>query len=346
KRLVGFFVTIPLAFTLESYWALVAGIVAIRAAGVALSYNAHPYRPRFSLAAGPELFHFSKWLLINNTLLFLRYRSSDFIIGKLAGAHALGIYNLSLEIASLPTGELVMPINRAVFPGYAKLASTPAALRAGYLEVLATIAMFVLPAGVGVALTADLFVPVILGPNWAGAIPMVQLLAISSALVALQSNNGNIYLALGSPRTLTVLALLSVTIFVTLVISFARDNGAVGAALGNVIAVLLMLPINLSVLCKKLELKPPQYLHAIWRPFVSTLGMVGIVLYIKHYILAQLTFLGTMAQLLFLCIAGAIAYAVLVGLLWHLSGRPAGAERYIVNRLADYRLKLVAEVSA
>jgi len=33
KRLVGFFVTIPLAFTLESYWALVAGIVAMKAGG-------------------------------------------------------------------------------------------------------------------------------------------------------------------------------------------------------------------------------------------------------------------------------------------------------------------------
>ncbi len=345
KRLVGFFVTIPLAFTLESYWALVAGIVAMKAAGVMLSYYAHPYRPCFSLAACAELFHFSKWLFINNVLFFLRYRSSDFVIGRIAGAHALGMYNLSLEIASLPTNELVMPINRAVFPGYAKLAKTLAVLRAGYLEVLAAIAMFILPAGVGVALTADFFVPVILGPNWSGLIPVVQLLAISSTLVALQTNNGNIYLALGSPRTLTALALLSVTIFVPLVIWLTRENGATGAAWGNLAAVLLMLPINLSVLFRKLELKAPQFLRAIWRPLVSTLGMVGVVLYIKHSILVHWLFLGTMAQLLLVCIAGAVAYSVFIGLLWQLSGRPAGAERYVVNRLAHYRSRRMAGTS-
>jgi len=256
------------------------------------------------------------------------------------------MYNLSLEIASLATNELVMPINRAVFPGYAKLAKTLAVLRAGYLEVLAAIAMFILPAGVGVALTADLFVPVIFGPNWTGAIPVVQLLAISSTLVALQTNNGHIFLALEMPRTVTVLAAISATIFIPRTIWLTRENGATGAAWGNLAAVLLMLPINLTILFRKLELELFQFLRPIWKPLVSTLGMVGTVLYIKHYILVQLLFLGTMAQLFLVCIAGAMAYAVFIGLLWQLSGRPAGAERYVVNRLADYRSRVMARVSA
>ena len=39
KKLVGFCVTIPLAFALRSYWALVAGIVVGNAIGVAITYG-------------------------------------------------------------------------------------------------------------------------------------------------------------------------------------------------------------------------------------------------------------------------------------------------------------------
>ena len=103
KKLISFCITVPLAFILKNYWALVIGMLAGKSAGMALSYLVHPYRPRFSLAARHELFQFSKWLLLNNLLFFLRFRSAHFIIGKTAGTHALGLYTIAYEISNLPT---------------------------------------------------------------------------------------------------------------------------------------------------------------------------------------------------------------------------------------------------
>src|SRR6185437_4494802 len=76
KKIFSFVVTVPLAFWLRNYWALVAGIVAGKAAGTIVSYMAHPYRARWSTAAWAELFHFSRWLFLNNFLGFLRARAS------------------------------------------------------------------------------------------------------------------------------------------------------------------------------------------------------------------------------------------------------------------------------
>ena len=45
RRLSGFLVTITLAYTLRSYWALVIGMLAERFMGVVLSYWLHPMRP-------------------------------------------------------------------------------------------------------------------------------------------------------------------------------------------------------------------------------------------------------------------------------------------------------------
>ena len=138
KKLAAFSITVPLAIATRSYWALVAGMLAGRVVSSAWSYRVHPFRPRLSLSAARELAKFSKWLLANNFVQFLRMHGSDFIVGRIAGSGALGAYNIGYEIASLPTTELVAPINRAVLPGYAQLASDPSAMRHGFVNVIAT----------------------------------------------------------------------------------------------------------------------------------------------------------------------------------------------------------------
>src|SRR5579883_1004638 len=112
KKVVAFGVTVPLAFWLRNYWALVAGITAGKIGGTLLSYFAHHYRPRLSTAVWGELFHFSRWLFINNFFGFLRAKTSDFVVGKIAGPAALGAFNLSVELSQMPTSEFVAPINR------------------------------------------------------------------------------------------------------------------------------------------------------------------------------------------------------------------------------------------
>ena len=61
---------------------------------------------------------------------------ADLIVGYLFGARALGLFTMSFEISNLPTTELSAPINRAVFPGYAKLAEDPDGFRQTFVQVI------------------------------------------------------------------------------------------------------------------------------------------------------------------------------------------------------------------
>ena len=135
-RIVKFVTTVLLALTLRTYWALVIGILVWRAASVGLSYLMQPFRPRFSLRSLGELMHFSKWLMLHNALSFLRDRSSDFVVGRLAGSSSLGLFSVAAEISDMPGTELVGPINRAVLPAYMTIAHDLPALRREYLSVL------------------------------------------------------------------------------------------------------------------------------------------------------------------------------------------------------------------
>jgi lipopolysaccharide exporter len=329
KKLIAFCVTLILAFTLKSYWALVGGTLCSKFAGVALSYAIQPYRPRLSLRAAHELFHFSKWLLINNIILFLYHHSSDFIIGRLSGTHALGIFTIAREISCLPTTQLVAPINRAVFPGYAKMAADPCVLQKGFLDVISIIALISVPVGAGIGICAEPLVRVFLGEKWLDAVPLIQVLAAYGVVTALQTNMGSVLLALGRPRVLTILAGVHVLALVPVLLWLTSEKGILGAAWAALVTVLLLAPLNFLVVLRLLGTGVIALLERIWRPLFATAIMIGGV----SAVLIYLAGVAHIVELAAVVITGAMIYCTVVFSLWSFLSRPSGAERLIWDKL-------------
>lgn len=321
KRLIGFAVTVGLALTLRNYWALVIGITTGRLVGVGLSYLLHPYRPAFTLKASRELLHFSRWLILNNFTMFLNGKAADFVIGKLAGAHTLGVFSVAYEISNMPTTELVAPINRAAFPGYAKMKSDLGYLREGYLKVVGMIGLFAIPAAAGIVGVADLLVPVLLGPKWLEAVPLIQVLALYGGSQSLQSNGGTLILAIGRPHLLAVLTGLHLTTLIALLALAVPANGALGAAWAVLGASLVTGPVSWYVVMKLVELRFKLLAAVFIRPLVGALAMLAAVSQVKASL-----HVGVLPELAICVVVGALGYALVVASLWLIVGRPAGAE--------------------
>jgi lipopolysaccharide exporter len=328
KRLASLLVTIPLAFLLRSYWALVIGQLSGTAISVALSYIVSSYRPRFSFKAKIELFHSSKWLMINNVLQFLNGRAAEFLIGRLSGANSLGVYTIASEISTLPTTELVAPINRAAFPGYAKVAADINELRNSFLKVISMIALFALPTGLGIASVADLLVPAVLGWKWQEAVPLIQVLSIYGVIQSLQSNIGYIYLAAGTLRLVTCIASLQLIALLGFLIPGIAYWGAIGAAWAFLGSSVLMIPINQALIAKRLGLSVTAFFSWLVRPLLASTFMYCTVWLLKT-LLAPSQETGAYLVALALCvIVGALVYALTLYVLWTLASRPNGPERY------------------
>jgi len=335
RRLSVFTVTLAAAFTLKSYWALVIGMLAGRALAVGFTYVAHPFRPRFCLASRRSLFQFSKWLLVNNAIVVANMRAADFFVGRAGGPTELGTFSLALELSNIPTTELSAPINRATFPGYSRIAAATGALRDHFLKVLSMIALITVPAACGVAAVADSLVPVLLGPKWIEAIPLMKVLAAYGLLMSLLSNGGSLYLALGRPRLITAVAGTHALLMLALLAIGTAKAGALGAAWALVATVTLMLPINFLAIRSVLRITLTQIMQIVWRPFLASAAMYGIVatwleLRLEQYGSASVVTL-TSAVLI-----GAISYAVIAILLWLACGRPTGAESFIVTRANQF----------
>jgi lipopolysaccharide exporter len=337
KKLALFFTAVPLAFLLRNYWALVAGIVVGRVASVAISFAAHAYRPRLSLEALQELFSFSKWIVINNMLSFVRERSSDLILGRMSGARSVGIYNMAYEISNLPTTELVQPINRAVFPGYAQMARDPAVLRQGFTDVLAVIALAAVPAALGIAATAELATLVLLGDKWLESAALMTPLTIFGVLMALQTNSLSAYFAIGRPDLPVKINTLFGAVLVTLMLILVSRYGVHGAAWAAVITAALLFPINYTVLLRQLKMAPSAVVAVMWRPLIAGATMYAVVRAYSSWAGTGGSLAQDMLRLVAAIAIGASVYVALIATLWLLAGRPAGAERILLNRLRPAR---------
>ena len=334
KKLVMFAVTIPAALILRSYWALVIGQIVGRLMGTILTYVVQEYRPRFSLAARRELFHFGKWLIVNNILNFTSNRCADFLVGKTAGARQLGLFSLSYEIATLPSSDLITPINRAIYPGYAIKASDPDTLRRSYLQIIGLIALVTVPAGLGIAAAANLLVPVVLGPAWVDAAPCVALLAVYGVLLAIKANNHYVYLAMGRPWIATLLGTVQIVLLLPLIGIGAAWAGAFGAAVGYVAAQAVFTPISLGILCRALQLRVGELMSVLYRPTLAAAAMYLGVRFLEGELnVNPADGAALILPLLAVVAVGAALYLTILYALWSLASKPDGSERRTLDVL-------------
>lgn len=330
KKVMMFLTAVPIAAAIGNYWALVAGVVVGRLAATCLSYLMHAYRPRWALTHVRELLGFSKWMFVVNIVNFVKVRYADFVVGRISGPGPLGLYSVGAEIASLPTSDLVGPINRAVFPGYSLMGDDVARLRAAYLSVTGVVALIALPAGAAIAAMAPILVPLLLGPNWVGSVPVIQIMAFFGMITALQSNSFSIFLAMGRPRVPAMLGGANAVLLIAALPLGVLALGIVGAAWVTLGATLAVMPVHFYMLLRLVQCPLRALLGVLWRPLLATAALYAAI----HFTLAASVPATTSGLLLanVLCaLAGALAYVGVAGLLWLLARRPSGAERQIID---------------
>jgi O-antigen/teichoic acid export membrane protein len=346
KRVGVFLATISIALATRSYWALVLGILAGSVGGVVLSYLFHPFRPRFDLTARAELLHFSKWMVFGNVVNTIASRAADLIIGKSLGPGQLGLFNLAHEIAHLPSTELSAPINRAVYPGYAKVASDHVRLAAQFLDVLGLTALLTVPVAVGIAAIAPLLVPLLLGDAWREAVPLMEILALSGLLVSLRTNAGYVFLALGRSKLVTVMTAERFAIVVPALVFGTIHFGAKGAAWAMLGTSIVLLPVTHWYIRHVLRIRLAEHSSVLWRPAVAAIGMGLLVREFVAWTEHGLAASKPVVALASAIVLGVLAYVLFTGLLWALSGFPQSAEVRLVNALDNLLGALRRKASA
>ena len=107
----------------------------------------------------------------------VRDRMNAFVLGRVLDAAAVGLYAAGEDVANLPTTELVLPLCRSCFSGFAAARAGGGDVREVFLRPVALAFLVTAPMGVGLSLVADPVVRLVLGARWAEAVPVIQVLA-------------------------------------------------------------------------------------------------------------------------------------------------------------------------
>jgi lipopolysaccharide exporter len=326
-RLIGIVLTLVSAFVWRSYWALVIGILASRILRVAFSYHMHPHRPRFTLRAWRRLIGYSTWSWALNVVGLVRDRSDSILIGRMLDPTQVGIYSIGAEVAALPTTELVEPLCRVAFSGFAAARNADLTPAETYLRLIATMCLLTLPAAVGIALIADPLVNLAFGSRWAGAVPLVQILALAGVPTVFGLVSATMFAAHALLPQVFSIGLGSVLLRVVLLVFFIGRMGLYGAAIAAAIAICVEQGLYVLLTMRQIALKLADLLHVTWRGLLATAAMATVLLRMglgEHTPEARP---GALAQQLAVAvIVGAAVYTIVLLAAWFAAGRPAGAE--------------------
>jgi len=338
SRVAGTIVTIALALALRSYWALAVGMVLRAALGVALSYGFHPFRPRWTLARVPEIFRFSRWMMLQTLAVGVQDRLPALVIGRIWGTSALAYFNIGKEIADLSATEIRAPIRRALYPGLAQIADRRQRLAEVMVESTGMLALLSLPIPLGIALVADDFVPLFLGARWEPLIPVLQPLCVAGAVAALGTNSSLALFALNRSHLAAVAATIRL-LALALLLAFAAGRGvvAVAYALAGMSCIILVADYTMSA--RVLLIDVGRFVAVTWRPVTASLAMVVVVDMFRGAMPPASDAPGHLASLLLSAVLGAAVYVACVLALWIGTGRRPGAERRLLAMLKGFRLR-------
>jgi O-antigen/teichoic acid export membrane protein len=326
-KLLQFTVTVVLAVTLRTYWALVGGILIGQLARTIVSYIVHPFRPRISFAKMGEIWSFSIWTFARGVAGYLQTQVDNIAIGGIAGATSMGRYTVAKDVASSPTTEITGPVIAALFPVMAKYRSDPAQLRTLYLRTMGWMAIITTSTGVGVMLVAQDMVSVILGSKWTSITPLMGWLALDVGVAALIGGTYTVLDVLGLPyigARMQWIRFVLLTAAVFTVAYLSRDLVAIAMTRFAVSA--LFVPSVLLAVVSRTGVTARQYVAVLWRPFASAALMALAVSSCN----ALVPFTGPLRLALDILV-GATSYAASLLALWEISGHPPTAERDIIG---------------
>lgn len=321
-------VSIGLALGGLSVWALVYGQLAGRATFSALSWVVNAWRPRlrFHRKIAGQLFRYGYKASIDSFISALQANIDYVFIGRFLGDSALGLYTAAYRMPEILVINFAIVIAQVLFPAYAMLQDDEAQLRRGILSALRYVSLVTVPAGVGLALVSQVFFGTFFDQNWAAAAPIMAILALYGAVLAVSWNIGDVYKAIGRPDILWKTALVEFALLAPTLYLLAQQSAfavAIGHLIVAVIVSLMRLAIASNILKFSLVDALRQFTPSVLGSSVMALVVIGV--------LALSAGWSGFITLIAAIVAGGLSY---LGVMWF-------AEREMFENVLDIALRIV-----
>ena len=174
-------VGIPLACLGHGVGALVAAWVVQVTFIAAGSFIAHPHsiKPLFYYPGARGAFKTGATVFVTNIINWSLGSMDRFLLGRFANAHAVGVYSMGVNLATMPSTLLMGSLQPAFTSAGSKMQDDPARMRNVYLQIIATVLVLLLPVFVWLSISSFDIVRLLYGRQWADTGWVLALMFVS-----------------------------------------------------------------------------------------------------------------------------------------------------------------------
>ncbi|MEM8950974.1 MAG: lipopolysaccharide biosynthesis protein [Pseudomonadota bacterium] len=311
--LAGGLVAVTLAWSGYGVWSLVAQqwtYAAVSLAVFALFSGWLP-TPAIEWDHVRRLGAFGGLATISAFLQFAMRRLDLLILGVFLPSAQVGFFSVANRLM-LSAGMLTYySIQQIGLPVLSRLAHNPKMHLDAVSRTLRLVSLLCLPILVGLALVADIMIPLALGEKWLGSVRPFQALSAFGVFFALSLISGQILLSAGHAVLFVWLAVVNVVMFLTAV-TLAAPYGLMEAAIAGGIANMLAVPVYAFALKRTFGLDLVSCALDQWPIWTATGMMVTVVLVWSHLVSGAIS---PFVELLGRIIAGGGTFIVVMLLL-------------------------------
>lgn len=172
---------VALAFMGWAVWAIVWQTIASAVLNVLLSFYYVRWFPRarFSTASFHKLFAFGSKLLVANIISSVYAKIYDVVVGKKFSANQLGLYSRADKFNQFASSNISGILQRVSFPVLSRIQDDDTRLLGAYRKYLQMSALVVFPLIMGLCGIARPLIELLLGQQWMGTVPLLQILSFA-----------------------------------------------------------------------------------------------------------------------------------------------------------------------
>ena len=242
---------------------------------------------------------------------FLARNVDNILIGRFMGTEALGFYALAFQVVSMPQMIVAGSVYYTLFAGSSEAVRSGRSPKNQFLTIFRGIVLLCLPAIVGLAATANLSVPLVMGAQWTPAARLIVLLAPFGLCQLIGAALEGVLNGIGRADTLLKAQLLSSTATI-LAILVAAHAGSAAVAIGVSLTAFTSPVIAMRVIARDCAIGYRELFETMRKPIGASLLMGAGVALLQHVLPATLPLPAALA----ICVGtGVLLYGAVMMLL-------------------------------
>ena len=260
-------------------WALVAGNLVKPALNMIILLKVTRFRmtPKFDFSGLGSVLSFGTKVSAAQIIWYISSNFDGFLIGRVLGKEALGLYSVAYNLALLPTSKIMSLSNQIAFAAYARIQDERARVVKYFQESVALSSLVFFPACWGMSAIADDLVTVVLGPKWQPAAIVLRIVALGVPYRAFVMLMDPLVTGIGEPGV-NLRNTLTTILIIPSGMAAGIYWGLTGLCIGALIAVAVGATINLNRNLRLLDVSYSRFFELLFPSMLAAALMYAAVL--------------------------------------------------------------------